>query len=456
MTRQKKSVQSSRMTPLLAVVAFPGNNCEIESLRAAKRNGFEGEIILWNEPAKIGKFDAYFLPGGFSFEDRGRSGMVSAREPIFDALRKEASKGKIILGVCNGAQMVVESGMIPVGENPVPFALAENVRRDKIGHVLGTGYYNAWRRITPERKDTAFTNAVSGMLRVPVAHGEGRFTSVDKKALDVLKSGKNVAFRYCDENGEIDSAYPVTPNGAAFAVAMIVNDEGTVGAIMPHPERFYDSCDGDQVFQSMRKWIEEKKSPKEVKIGDFSKSKLPKIQPFRRDAAGLRLSIEKKLIITDNEAFTLSQAASNIAGEALKLGRSTLYEISCDAKQKEKIIESGLILNPNKEVLIPCHSCPASECGVNSGRNPGAKLSVVKLDPRLRGDDERGNKKFAILPFEDDQATALSEKLTKLLGKKVEVKIYKCWDFGNASKNATQKVLQNRLLANPNSAEIFN
>ncbi len=421
------------MTPLLAVVAFPGNNCETESLRAAKRNGFEGEIILWNEPEKIGKFDAYFLPGGFSFEDRGRSGMVSAREPIFDALRKEASNGKIILGVCNGAQMVVESGMIPVGDNPVPFALAENVRRDKAGHVLGTGYYNAWRRITPERKDTAFTNSAEGIIRVPVAHGEGRFTSVDKTALEALKSKKNVAFRYCDENGKIDASYPITPNGATFAVAMIANDEGTVGAIMPHPERFYDACDGDQVFQSMRKWIEEKKSPKSVRIGDFSKAKLPRIRHAAADES--KLWLEKKLIITDNEAFTLSQAASNIAGETLKLERSMLYEIGFVSPKdtnpkgaKEKIIDSGLILNLNKELLVGFES---------------------------KGKDSNPKTKYAILPFEDDQATALSEKLSKLLGIEVEVKIYKYWDFGNASKKAVEKILQNRLLANPNSAEIF-
>ncbi len=409
------------MTPKLAVVAFPGNNCESESLRAAKRNGFDVDLILWNEIKKIGQHDAYFLPGGFSFEDRGRSGVIASREPIFDALRKEAKKGKIILGVCNGAQMIVESGLIPVEDNPAPFALAENVRRDKYGKVLGTGFYNSWKRIKPERIDTAFTNSVQGLIRIPMAHGEGRFTSIDRKALEVLKSGKNVAFRYCDKAGKIDENFPVTPNGARFAVAMIVNNEGTIGAIMPHPERFYDSCYGDQIFLSMRKWIEDQRSPEEVVIGDFSKTDLPEIKEFTptKDA----LILEKRLIITDNEEFSISQTASTVAGEKIKLGRSILYEISCDPKEKKKVLDSGLILNPNKEQLLDF--------------------------------SENKEAKYAILPLEDDAAKALGEKLSKLLNKKVEVKIYKCWDFGDTDKKSVDKVLQNRLLANPNSAEIF-
>ncbi|MCF7830597.1 phosphoribosylformylglycinamidine synthase I [Candidatus Gracilibacteria bacterium] len=409
------------MTPKLAVVAFPGNNCESESLRAAKRNGFDTDLILWNEIEKIGHHDAYFLPGGFSFEDRGRSGVIASREPIFAVLRKEAQKGKVILGVCNGAQMIVESGLIPVEDNPVPFALAENVRRDETGKVLGTGFYNSWKRLKPARRDTAFTNSVNkDFLRLPMAHGEGRFTSTNPACLEALKSDNHVAFRYCDNKGNVSDKFPITPNGSNFAVAMIVNKEGTIGAIMPHPERFYDSCDGDQIFQSMRQWIEEKRSPEEVMIGDFSQGQLPEIKNFQVKPNSLLL--EKKLIITDNEGFSISQTASNIAGEEIKLGRSILYEIYCDRSEKEKIIDSGLILNPNKEQLLDF--------------------------------TENKEAKYAVLPLEDDAAKALGEKLSKLLNKDVEVKIYKCWDFGDTNKESVNRVIQNRLLANPNSAEV--
>lgn len=407
------------MKPRLAVITFPGNNCETESLRAATRNGFEAELVLWNEIEKIGKYDAYFIIGGFAFEDRGRSGAIPAREPIADALREEARKGKIILGVCNGAQMIVESGMIPIGNNPAPFALADNVRRDKEGHVLGTGYYNVWIQLKKINPDTAFTCDCDDVIRVPVAHGEGRFTSIDPEAIQALEGEKNVAFRYCDKNGKIDSHFPVTPNGAYAATAMVVNNEGTVGAIMPHPERFYRECDGDQVLRSMRKWIEEKRSPANVKIGEFQDAATPETPKLELEKNSL--SLEKKLIITDNEAFSISQTASYVAGEKLNLEKSLLYEITGESLAQEKILESGLILNENKEVLIE--------------KSEGAK--------------------YAVLPLEDDTASALAEKLSQFLKAKVRVKIYTCWNFGNAPQNAIDKVLKNRLLANPNSAKIY-
>ncbi len=411
------------MKPSLGVISFPGNNCESESVRAGQRNGFETTLILWNDIQKIGNLDAYFLIGGFAYEDRGRSGAIAAREKLFDAVRSEAKKGKLILGVCNGAQMIVESGLIPREKNPVPFAIAENIRRDKNGKVLGTGFYNEWITITPIRKDTAFTNKAQKILHLPVAHGEGRFTTIDPKAKTELALKKNVAYRYCDEQGQISDQFPTTPNGAMFAVAMIVNDEGTIGAIMPHPERFYDHCDGDQIFQSMRAWIEEKKSPVSVHIGDFSKIK--KEEPVNFKPKENAILIEKKLIITDNESFSISAVASNIASEKQTITKSILFEISTNEKNKknlkQKILDSGLLFNPNKEWL-----CTSS--------SPN---------------------KYAILPHDDDQAKHLEERLETILKQKVSVRILKCWDFGNASQTAIQKILQNKLLANPNSATLY-
>ncbi len=406
--------------PTLAVIAFPGNNCEIETQRAAARNGFEAEIVRWNEPEKIGNFDAYILPGGFSFEDRGRSGAISAREEIFDKIRKEAQKGKIILGICNGAQMIVESGLIPVGDNPLPFALAHNIRRDETGHVLGTGFYNTWVHLVPERKDTAFTNSVEKVLHVPIAHGEGRFTSRDEVAIENLENGKNVILRYCDEDGKISDKFPTTPNGALAAVAGIVNEEGTVAAMMPHPERFFDSFDGDQIFQSMRQWIEGEKSPSSVKIGDFSAADMPEIKTFEPVEKGIL--IEKKLIITDNEAFSVSTAASKVCGGKVQLQKSILFEISGTNVDKQKIVDSGLILNPNKEMEV--------------------ENSLV-------------DNKFLVLDFQNDEADHLAGKLSEMFGGDFQVRIFKVWNFGAVAEESIQKVLKNRLLANPNSSEIL-
>ena len=334
----------------LAVITFPGNNCEIESLRVAKRNGFETELIRWNQIDKIQDFDAYLLPGGFSFEDRGRSGSIAAREDIFDALRLEAQKGKLVLGICNGAQMIIESGLIPIENQALPLSLAHNIRHNQAGHTVGTGFYNDWTHLKVERTDTAFTQNIASILKVPFAHGEGRFTTTNNKVAKALESGKNVAFRYCDKNGEVSEKFPTTPNQAIFATAAVVNNEGTIMAIMPHPERFYDQFDGDKIFQSMRNWIEAKKSPQKVVIGDLHAQDLPEIKKQEKLAKNLYLS--KSLIITDNECFSVQKAAEKIAGSELGLTKSIIFEVSGENINFTDLKNSGIFANPNKEKLV--------------------------------------------------------------------------------------------------------
>ncbi len=407
------------------VIAFPGNNCEKETRRACVRNGFKTEILRWNEIEKFTKSnpDLIVLPGGFSFEDRGRSGVIAAREPIFDIIRDYARQGKIILGICNGAQMVVESGLIPVEDNPVPFALAKNVRRDAEENVLGTGFYNEWIWCTPENKETAFTKFLKkNILKLPIAHGEGRFCSRDDQANENLKSGKNVAFRYCDEKGNISEKFPITPNGAELATTAIINDTGTIMAIMPHPERYFEMSDGDDILNSIKTWIEKKCSPTEVKIGDFTKMKTPEIKEFKKLTKAFYF--EKKLIITDNENFSIKSTASKIAGENVQTEKSILFEITGNNLSSDKIKESGLLFNSSKEFCLE--------------------------DPA-----QAQKNKFAITEFDDDEAENLAEKLSKLLNKKTKVHIFKVWDFKQTSQIAVDKILQNGLLSNSNSTRVF-
>ncbi len=403
-----------------AVIAFPGNNCETETARAAAKNGFDSQIFRWNQLEDFKAFNPDFiiLPGGFSFEDRGRSGVLSSKEEIFDEIREFAKQGKIVLGICNGAQMIVESALIPA-----EVALAKNVRRNEEGHVLGTGFFNDWVYLTPERKDTAFTKFLDKkVLHVPIAHGEGRFVSRDGETENKLEDGALVALRYSTEQGEVSAKFPVTPNGSDFAVAAICNAEGTIMAMMPHPERFFDSCDGDAVFQSVAKFIEAGLAPTEVVIGDFAHLPIPKIHEFKKDKN--KLYLEKKLIITDNECFSVKSGAEKICGEDIDLARTILFEISGDNLDEEKIIDSGLILNPAKEFLIE--------------KNDNSK------------------KKLAVSEYEDDEADHLSDKLTELFGNETKVKIYKVWSFGTeTSDDVLGKIVQARLLANPNSGEVF-
>lgn len=407
--------------PKCTVIAFPGNNCETETVRAAERNGFETNLLRWNQTEQIGDADLYILPGGFSFEDRGRSGSIAAREPIFDSLRQEAEKGKLILGICNGAQMVVESGLIPVEGRGLPFGLAENVRRDENDHVIGTGYYNTWINLKAERTDTAFTQNIDGLIHVPIAHGEGRFTSTSEAGNKALESGSHVAFRYADEDGNISDKYPVTPNGSNFATAAITNVEGTIMAIMPHPERFYKNFTGDQILASAHSWITEGKSPDSVVIGDLSAQPLPEVKKLENNNAHW---FEKQLIITDNECFSVASTASNIAGKDLPCKKSIVFSISgdLDAAALDKIENSGLVFNPNKETW--------------DGFEPKPNQVLVHA-------------------FEDDEAEHLSDKISDLLGSKVQVSLYKAWDFVEDDTASIEKILQNGLLSNPNFSEVY-
>ncbi|MDH3324381.1 MAG: phosphoribosylformylglycinamidine synthase I [Candidatus Peregrinibacteria bacterium] len=400
-----------------AVVAFPGNNCEVETSRAATRNGFETTIFLWNQIEEFKAFNPDFiiLPGGFSFEDRGRSGVLASKAKIFDVIREFAKKGTVILGICNGAQMVVESALIPL-----EIALAKNVRRDDNGHVLGTGFYNEWVYLKPENKNSAFTKFVkNNTLKVPVAHGEGRFVTREQSSLNKLESGENVAFRYCDEEGNVSPKFPITPNGSNFAVAGICNTEGTVCAMMPHPERFFDNCDGDQILKSVYQFIEAGEAPSTVEIGDFTKLKTPEIHEF--SAPDGTTLLEKKLIITDNENFSVRAGACSICNTEIDLEKSILFEITGDV-DSQKLIDSGLILNENKEFLL---EKPSS------------------------------TRKLAVKEYEDDEADHLSDQLTEMFGTDIKVKLYKCWDFGSTSDSNIENIIESRLLANPNSAEIF-
>ncbi len=403
-----------------AVIAFPGNNCEIETARAAKRNGFKSQIFRWNQKKDLREFKPQFiiLPGGFSFEDRGRSGLLASKEPIFDYLREVAQTGTIILGICNGAQMVVESGLIPA-----EIALAKNIRRDETGHVLGTGFFNSWVSLKPENKNTVFTKYLEKrVLTVPVAHGEGRFVSRDEKVLKKLKEGSLAAFRYCDESGKVSDSFPITPNGSNFATAAICNKEGTVMAMMPHPERFFDNFDGDEIFQSIKKSIEVGEVVKKVEIRDFATLLQQEILPIKKKEKTLWL--EKKLIITDNENFSVKSTAKNICGKDISLEKTIGFEITGDVDEKATI-GSGLIYNESKEFLVDDVFASTKE-------------SVYVSD------------------FEDDEADHLADQLKEQLGKDIKIKIYKGWHFNkDTDKKEIETLIGSRLFANPNSAQLF-
>lgn len=223
--------------PRVAVIQFPGVNCEHETARVLEECGLEAEIFRWNRDATaLASFEGFVLPGGFSYQDRVRAGAVAAKEPIVERLFVEAEAGKPILGICNGAQVLVESGLIPgAADGRLSLALAPNRMEGR------SGYYCRWVYLKVEKsgRETAFTSRFEqGMIvPVPMAHGEGRFTMRDPDDFEALIEEGQVPLRYCHADGGPAEGFPDNPNGALGDAAAVSNPAGNVLALMPHPER---------------------------------------------------------------------------------------------------------------------------------------------------------------------------------------------------------------------------
>jgi len=219
----------------VAVLQFPGVNCEDETVRALARVGLEAEIFAWTRsPRELKAFHAYVLPGGFSYQDRVRAGALAAKDPLMDALAAETAKGKPALGICNGAQVLVEAGLVPSG-GAVELALARNRMPDR------SGYYARWIRVRVESSPCVFTRHLEPgtVLPMPVAHGEGRFTGAAGRADELVRDGQ-APLRYAAADGAVATDFPDLPNGSEAAIAGVCHPDGHVLALMPHPERAQD------------------------------------------------------------------------------------------------------------------------------------------------------------------------------------------------------------------------
>jgi phosphoribosylformylglycinamidine synthase I len=220
-----------------AVIQIPGVNCEYESARALERVGIEASILRFNEPASVlSEFDAFVLPGGFAFQDRIRAGAVAAKLPTIERIGQEAERGKVVLGICNGAQVLVEAGLVP-GIHPgrVELALAPNLAPRR------QGYLCRWIHVRAGKGPGGATFAPSlpadRVVPLPMAHGEGRFLTADPEVLRIVDDEGLALFRYVVPDGTPALGYPDDPNGAMLQAAGITNRAGNVLALMPHPER---------------------------------------------------------------------------------------------------------------------------------------------------------------------------------------------------------------------------
>ncbi len=220
------------------IVVFPGTWSDTDCHHAV--NGVLGQEAgyIWHKETLLSGYDCIVLPGGFSYGDYLRPGAMAGLSPIMDAVKDFADSGGLVIGICNGFQILCESGLLPG-------ALLRNKHLE---------YRCQWTNLRTERVDTPFTLACEPgqVLKVPVSHGEGNYYA-DAATLDHLESEGLVLFRYCEPSGEVTPR--ANPNGAARNIAGIVNAQGNVLGMMPHPERCCEeilgSVDGSLLFQSI-------------------------------------------------------------------------------------------------------------------------------------------------------------------------------------------------------------
>ena len=234
----------------VVVIQFPGSNCDLDALEILQGFKQTKTDLVWHNDLRSDDYDAYVLPGGFSYGDRLRAGAIAATSPSLKIVREAADNSKPVLGICNGFQILVEAGLLP-------------------GAVLrnsGLRFVCAWTRLRVETTRTDFTSLANKgqVLQIPIAHNEGRYY-FDKENVGELERKEQIVLRYVDESNR--TSEKGNPNGSTDNIAGICNEEGNVMGLMPHPERASLEVlspegleDGRVVFNSMMKSLKMSRS----------------------------------------------------------------------------------------------------------------------------------------------------------------------------------------------------
>ena len=220
------------------IVTFPGSNCDYDAYKAVVETFGEEAAYIWHKDHDLQDSDVVILPGGFSYGDYLRAGAIARFSPVMQEVAQHAKHGKPVLAICNGFQIACEAGLLPG-------ALSRNESLQ---------FISAPMNLRVESTSTMFTSEYEKgqMIRIPIAHGEGRYTA-DSATLDELESNNRVVFRYVDDDGRVTDSG--NPNGSSNAIAGIISASGNVLGMMPHPERALDtllgSDDGRALFESL-------------------------------------------------------------------------------------------------------------------------------------------------------------------------------------------------------------
>ena len=225
------------------VVIFPGSNCDEDMIYVLKETMQQEVVRLWHKDTDLQGVQGIVLPGGFSYGDYLRSGALARFSPIMTEVIKFANQGGFVFGVCNGFQILCESGLLPG-------ALLHNENQK---FICKNSFIRA------DNNDTALTKLIdtNKALKIPIAHGEGRYFA-DEQTLLKMHRNKQILFRYCNDKGKINSES--NPNGSLENIAGVCNENKNVFGMMPHPERAADmdlgNVDGQKIFASIINYFE--------------------------------------------------------------------------------------------------------------------------------------------------------------------------------------------------------
>jgi len=220
------------------VIVFPGSNCDYDCYYVIKEVIGEEVDFLWHKEKNLSGYDCLVLPGGFSYGDYLRAGAIARFSPIMSAVKKFAEKGGLVIGICNGFQILLEAGLLPGA-----------MRKNKNLLFICKYIY-----VRVENNNIPFTKLCKKgqVLRIPIAHFEGNYY-VEEKTLLRLKKNNQIIFRYCNKEGEVTEE--ANPNGSLDAIAGICNERGNVLGMMPHPERCAENIlgseDGKLIWKSI-------------------------------------------------------------------------------------------------------------------------------------------------------------------------------------------------------------
>ena len=221
-----------------AVLQFPGSNCDQDVVHVLRNVLGHSASLLWHKESSLGGADAVIVPGGFSYGDYLRTGAIARFSPVMQAVQEFAARGGLVLGICNGFQILCEAGLLPG-------ALIRNRSLQfRCEHIF----------LKTATTDSPFTNRIppDKLLRLPIAHGEGCYFA-DEETLARLRANQQILWRYVDARGEATET--ANPNGTLDNIAGICNEKRNVAGLMPHPERASEpvlgSADGRLVFESM-------------------------------------------------------------------------------------------------------------------------------------------------------------------------------------------------------------